>query len=227
VRQRYGDLDEVEPLVVDDATPGSPATPKPPKALQVGLGVVAALCVATALTHVVMVFLQVAPANPISERFSRQIHAWVHPWFEQSWYLFAPNPQSDKVQILARTKATSGGKQMSGWFDISAVDRADVRHNPFPSHTTQNVLQSSWEIYQESFGADSKPSASTPVQEKYLRNIAVQRVTAHSPHPFQQIQLRVVTTLIPPPDAGNTTPTDSATPETLTLPWWNVTPDGS
>ncbi len=224
--QRYGDLDEVEPRVVDDAALEHPVTPAPPKALRVALGGVAALCVAVTVTHLVMVFLQVAPANPISERFARPIRAWIHPWFEQSWYLFAPNPQSNKVQILARTM-TSGAKQPSGWFDISAVDRADVRHNPFPSHTTQNVLQSSWEIYQESYGEDGKPTASTPVQEKYLRNIAVQRITAHSPHPFQQIQLEIVTTLIAPPAGGPAAPADSTAPETTTLPWWNVTPNGS
>jgi Family of unknown function (DUF5819) len=232
VRQRYGNLDEVEPRVDDDSPPDDsppedPASPKPPKALRVALGAVAALCVATTLTHLLMVFLQVAPSNPISERFDKQIHAWIYPWFEQSWYLFAPNPQSNQIQIFARTMTTSGDKQASDWFDISAVDRADVRHNPFPSHTTQNMLQTSWELYQESFGDGYVPSASTPLQEEYLRNIAVQRVAAHSPHPFQQIQLRVVTQLIAPPDGANTTPTDSTDPETATLPWWNVTPHGS
>jgi hypothetical protein len=231
VLQQHGSVDEIEPRVLDDAAIAEVAAPEPPRALRVALGAFAALCVATVLIHVVMVFLHVAPSNPISQRFTKQIDAWVYPYFEQNWRLFAPNPAHEKVQIFARTgwKSASGAKQTSDWFDISAVDKAALRHNPFPSHVTQNMLDKAWDAYQDTHNDDSDDVSyeAALIRQDYLRNIAVQRVAAHSPHPFQVIQLKVVTRQIAPPEADDKTTTDSTDPDIWTLLWWKVTPDGN
>ena len=60
--------------------------------------------------------------------------------------------------------------------------------------------------------------------QQYLRNIAVQRVTAHSHAPFSAIQLRVTTTPIPPSaPAGTGGPAAEPAPTVRLLPWWQVT----
>lgn len=223
MRQRYENLDESERRVDD------PATRKPPRALRWVTGTIAALCVAIAIIHVAAVFLHVAPSNPISQRYSKQIDAWIYPLFEQNWLLFAPNPDSTKTQIFARTGwlSAAGAPQESEWFDISAVDRADTKHNPFPSHATQNMLRRSWSAYLDSHGDDDVSYDEWAVlREEYLRNIAVQRVAAHSSQPFREIQLKVVTTPIAPPNPSDTSQTDSTEPYTRILPWWNATSDG-
>jgi hypothetical protein len=226
VAQRYSDLDETEPRVVDDDAVADDVV-TPPVVLRATKGALVALCSTLTVTHLLLVFLFVAPSNSVSKRYSEQINAWIYPLFEQNWLLFAPNPASDKTYIFARTgrPGLSTPTVVDDWFDITAVDRADTEHNPYPSHATQNMLRRAWDAYANTHdGDDVSHNDWSLAREKYLRNIAAQRVAAHSPRPFQLIQLKVVTQPIAPPDATNQTATDS---QTRTLPWWNVTPDGS
>jgi len=216
--------------MVDDAAPDDAPAPRSPRALRVVMGAVVTLCVATTLAHISLVFLHVAPLNPISQRYNRQIAAWIYPLFQQNWLLFAPNPDTNRTQIFASTAWTtaSGDSDVSDWFDISAVDKADTRHNPYPSRTTQHMLRQAYSAYLTTHGDDDVSSNKwTLIWEEYLRNIAVQRVAAHSPRPFQRIRLKVVTQAIAPPDADTTTQTYSPDPDVWLLPWWNVTPDGN
>ena len=229
MRQRYGDVDEIEPQVADDA-PGDAAAPKPSRPVRVAKRAIVVLCLAVTLVHLVLVFLYVAPPNPISQRLNRPIRAWVSPYFEQNWLLFAPNPESNRTQIFARTGWTTaaGDHDTSDWFDISAVDKADTKHNPFPSHTTQNMLRRAWSAYQSSHPDGDDPNTEWALlRAKYLRNLAVQRVTPHSPHPFTVVQVKVVTQPIAPPAGNTASQSDANEPYTRVLPWWNVTPDGN
>ncbi|KJK57222.1 hypothetical protein UK12_17640 [Saccharothrix sp. ST-888] len=201
------------------------------RVLRAVTGGVVALCLTASLVHVVMVFLYVAPSNQISQRYSRQIDAWIYPLFEQNWRVFAPDPESATRQISVRTENTSvdGAHQVSDWFDLTAIDDADVKHNIFPSHTAQNMLRRAYIGYQESHGNDDRShSARALMFQQYLRNIAVERLAAHRHGTFQAIQLRVVTRPIAPPvrpraphSAAN------ASVDTRYLPWWKVTPNGN
>jgi hypothetical protein len=184
------------------------------------------------LAHVVLVFLYVAPPNAISKAYKQQIDAWVQPVFSQNWRLFAPNPQSVNRQISARVRQTApdGTTQVSGWIDLSTMDDSAVRHNVFPSHTAQNMLRQAWNIYLKTHGHDDRPRSARAVMiEKYLRNIAADRVAAQRGGTFDSIQLRVVTLPIAAPRAvGDARPT-AATParaQTRYLPWWKVTSHG-
>ncbi len=210
------------------APPGYSRLPRP---LRATVGSTAALMLAAALVHVVMVFLYVAPSNEVSQRYSSQIDMWIYPLFEQNWRLFAPDPQSATVQIAARAIHTSadGTRQVSGWFDLTAVDDSAVNHNPFPSRTSQNMLRRAWDIYVASHGNDDQPhSERARILQKYLRNIAVDRLTTHRPSPFEAIQLRVTTRPIAAPAApGSPRPNPPAPIDTRYLPWWKVTPDGN
>ncbi|MGW7194698.1 DUF5819 family protein [Streptomyces chryseus] len=198
------------------------------RVLQTGLRTVVVLCLVTTLVHVVLVFLHVAPANTVSKRYTAAINAWVYPYFEQNWRLFAPDPDSVNRQVMVRTARTGadGSVEVSPWFDLTAVDNSAVEHNPFPSHTTQNLLRRAWTSYTETHGGDDKARTERAVMiQKYLSNIAADRVAAHSDGTFDFIQLRVVTQPIPAPGAA--TSSGSGTPaETRLLPWWKVTTHG-
>ncbi|MEV6685754.1 DUF5819 family protein [Streptomyces sp. NPDC051130] len=187
------------------------------------------LCLATTLIHVLVLFLHVAPANAVSQLYSRPINAWVYPLFEQNWRLFAPDPESVNRQISVRTSRTApdGSVRVSGWFDLSAVDDSAVEHAPFPSHTAQNMLRRAWSSYLEAFGGDDEPHAERAVMMRtYLRNIAADRVAAHRRGSFDSLQLRVITFPIAAPEASGAS--RPAVPiDTRYLPWWKVAPHGT
>ncbi|WP_308346815.1 DUF5819 family protein [Streptomyces sp. ISL-66] len=201
----------------------------PRRRLGAGTGAVIVLCLATTLIHVCVIFLHVAPTNAVSQLYSGPINAWVYPLFEQNWRLFAPDPQSVNHQISARTRHTApdGSVRVSGWFDLSAVDESAVEHDPFPSHTAQNMLRRAWSSYLEVFGGDDEPHSERAVMmQTYLRNIAVDRVTAHRRGSFDSIQLRVITLPVAAPDASGAT-RPAAPIDTRYLPWWKVAPHGT
>ncbi|KOX05385.1 hypothetical protein ADL04_07530 [Streptomyces sp. NRRL B-3648] len=197
--------------------------------MRTGLHTAVLLCLATTLVHVGAVFLHVAPPNPVSRRYSRQIDAWMYPLFEQNWRLFAPNPDSVNRRVLARTAHTApnGSVRVSPWTDLTALDRAAVEHDPFPSHTAQNLLRRAWASYVDTHGGDDTAHSPRAVMiQKYLRNTAVERVAEHRNGTFEFIQLRVVTLPVAAPGSaiGHQ---PSAPVENRLLPWWKVTPHGN
>jgi hypothetical protein len=207
---------------------------KPPiLLLKAGTNAAVALCLATALVHVLLVFLHVAPPNPLSRQYSRQVNAWVFPLFEQNWRLFAPDPESVNRQISARTMHTApdGRVRVSGWFDLSGVDDSAVRHDVFPSHTAQNMLRRAWSSYLETHGGDDRPrSERALMMQKYLTDIAADRITDRRGGAFESVQLRVVTVPIAAPAEGPGPGSSAAAPkpvETRYLPWWKATSRGN
>ncbi|MFH8882061.1 DUF5819 family protein [Streptomyces californicus] len=187
------------------------------------------LCLTTALAHIALVFLHVAPPNVVSQRFNSQVDAWIYPLFEQNWRLFAPDPDSVNRQISARTAHTApdGSVQVGDWVDLTAVDASAIEHNAFPSHTSQNMLRRSWTSYVELHGGDDLSRSDRAVMmQQYLRNIAVDRMAERGGKPFENIQLRVVTLPVAPQgsaDGDRLTATKNA--ETRLLPWWKVASD--
>jgi hypothetical protein len=215
-----------EPRIVDGAVSDGEQSAEPPQLVQAATGIAVALCLAISVFHLAAVFLHVAPANPISQRYGKQIDAWIYPVFEQNWKLFAPDPETVSRQISARTKRTSatGVVEVSEWFDLTAVDDSAVKHNFFPSHTTNNLLRRAWTAYLDTHGNDDQPhSERARMVQEYLRNIAVDRVAGHRGDTFEAIQLRVITRAIPPPTTRDgPRPATSAAAETRELPWWTV-----
>ncbi|MFF7948860.1 DUF5819 family protein [Streptomyces griseorubiginosus] len=205
----------------------------PPIVLKAVTSAAVALCLATALVHVLLVFLHVAPPNPLSRQYSRQVNAWVFPLFEQNWRLFAPDPESVNRQISARTMHTTpdGSVRVSGWFDLSGVDNSAVKHDAFPSHTAQNMLRRAWSSYLETHGGDDRPrSERALMMQKYLTDIAADRVTDRRGGTFESVQLRVITVPIAAPAEEPGSSSSAAAPkpvETRYLPWWKVTSGGN
>lgn len=218
---------------------GSGRSPRPVKVLKAGTGAAVVLCLATALVHVLLVFLHVAPPNPLSQQYSRQVNAWVLPLFEQNWRLFAPDPESVNRQISARTMHTApdGSQELSDWFDLTGVDNSAVRHQVFPSHTAQNMLRRAWSSYLETHGGDDQPRSQRALMiQQYLTNIAADRISGHRGGAFESVQLRVTTVPIAAPAApaasaaagGPGSATVAPTPaDTRYLPWWKVDSHGN
>ena len=213
----------------DPASRTPPDRPRPSPLLGAVTGAAVVLCLAVALLHVIVVFLHVAPSNPVSQRYSTQINGWIYPVFEQNWRLFAPDPESVTRQILVRTAHTApdGTQQISDWFDLTAVDHSSVEHDVFPSHTAQNMLRRAWSLYVEFHGTtDQSSSERALMMQQYLRNIAVDRLVEHRDSPFEAIQLRVITRPIAAPSATGSADSRVLPPtETRDLPWWKTGTD--
>lgn len=206
-----------------DATAAPHKSPRDIRSLKFGLRAAVVMCLTASVVHVILVFLHVAPANTVSKRYGPLVNAWVYPFFEQNWRLFAPDPESVNRQILARTADTGSDRSVhvSPWFDLTAVDSSAVEHQPFPSHTAQNMLRRAWSGYVDTHGGDDKARTERALMmQKYLTNIAADRVAAHKGGTFDFIQLRVVTLPIAPgPAVGDRAPTRT---ENRLLPWWKV-----
>lgn len=188
----------------------------------------AAVCVTAAVVHMCMVFLYAAPSNAVSQRYQQRVNAWIYPYFEQNWQLFAPDPESSGQHVWARAATTArGGTPRAGaWLDLTAEDIAAVRHDPFPSHTAQNMLRRAWALYSAVEGAGDQPdSERAAMLQRYLADIAARRLAAHGSRGFDAVQLRVVTTPIAPPGARTARGASPHMPsDTRYLPWWQVTP---
>jgi hypothetical protein len=214
------------PQLVDRAVSDGEQPAEPPQLIQAATGIAVALCLIISVVHLTLVFLHVAPSNPISQRYHKQMDAWIYPVFEQNWKLFAPDPESVSRQISARTKRTSanGVVEVSEWFDLTAIDDSAVKHNFFPSHTTINMLRRAWSAYLDTHGNDDQPrSQRARMVQEYLRNIAADRVAGHRGDTFEAIQLRVITRAIAPPTTKDgSRPSIPMPAETRELPWWTV-----
>ncbi|WP_211588617.1 DUF5819 family protein [Allorhizocola rhizosphaerae] len=220
--------EETAPRTADLASTGGVQQAEPPQFLNAVMGIAVAVCVVVSLVHIALVFLHVAPPNEITKRYGAQIDAWVNPFFEQNWRLFAPDPETATRQISVRTRTTKDGvAKVSDWFDLSAVDYAAIENNPFPSHTNHNMLRRAWVAYLETHGNDDQPHSERAMMiQQYLRNIAVQRLTAHRRAPFEAIQLRVITKPIArPAEVGNSRPAPRPVADVRLLPWWAVSND--
>jgi uncharacterized protein DUF5819 len=207
----------------DPCESGGPSALRLP--LKAVLWVATTVCLTTVMIHVLLVFLHVAPENPVSQQYRQQVDSWVYPLFEQDWRLFAPNPESVNWNISARTRHTSpdGSAHVSPWFDLTSVDESAIEHDPFPSHTNQNMLRRAWSAYLQLYGGGEEPPSERGIMmQEYLRNIAADRVAAHRRGSFESLQLRVVAVPIPASKAPDGTGPVSAPVNTRYLPWWKV-----
>ena len=191
-----------------------------PARLVVGAG--AAVIVAVLLLQLGFTFLWNAPSNALSQRYSPQVHAWMYPFFEQNWQLFAPNPLSANQRVLVRVR-TSGGQAPSDWFDLTAMDFAGIRHHPFPSHVSQNMLRRAWDGYQQTHDNAEQPLGERGrMFEVYLTNLAVDRLAGQVRGRIEAVQYEVLTTAIPAADWSADHGNQRGGTTTRLLPWWRV-----
>jgi hypothetical protein len=180
-----------------------------------------------ALFHLGMVFLHVAPSNTLSKQHASAVSDYVYPEFEQNWKLFAPDPLQQNIHVQARAeiRKPDGSTETTGWVDMTAMDVADMRHNPLPSHSQQNQLRRAWDFYLLSHDAQERPNGLRgQLSAQYLRRLAILRLgLKQDGGTVQRIQLRSVTRqLAAPPWSEEKIDTRPIRRE---LPWWTVTAD--
>jgi len=213
--------------------------PEPEPAPRVGIAVLslryqiaAALALAVvavvACVHLGMVFLHVAPANTVTKQHGKAIDDWIYPEFEQNWKLFAPNPlqQNIDVQVRAEVRTGDGSERTTGWYDLSALDGADILGNPLPSHARQNELRRAWDFYAASHDGENRPQGLRgALSEGYLRRVVVlglgrERAALRRGESVERVQVRSRTTNVPSPRwSDEQVPT---TPVYRQLPWWSL-----
>jgi hypothetical protein len=184
-----------------------------------------ALVAATALAvvavlgvHLAATFLYNAPANPVSQRYAKQVQWWMDPLFTQNWRLFAPNPISENVTVQARASLSPDGA-VTGWFDLSAQDTAAVRGDPVPGHLAENGLRNAWFEWLGTHDANGNPTGGqSAIMQQYLLNLVLDRLHGPVKGTIGSVQVRAITTLIPGP--GRTAA--QTAPQTRTLDWWTV-----
>ncbi|MFG1805470.1 DUF5819 family protein [Streptomyces sp. NPDC049040] len=191
-------------------------------AVAVTVGVVAV----GALFHLGMVFLHVAPSNTLSKQHASAVGDYVYPEFEQNWKLFAPDPvqQNNHVQARAEVRKPDGSTETTGWVDMTAIDVADMRHNPLPSHTQQNELRRAWGYYTDTHNDQNQPTSGTgsDMSSALLENILAKRL-GHTLNggTVVRIQARTAITMVARPTwSGESVDTTTTFRE---LPWWTVT----
>lgn len=171
-------------------------------------------------THLAATFLYNAPTNPVSARYTKQIHWWMDPLFTQNWRLFAPNPISENVRIEARASLRPDGRA-SGWIDLTAQDEAAVLDDPVPGHIAENGLRTAWFQWAATHDDSGGPTGGdADLYQSYLMNLVLDRLhgTLGAAAPVGSLQIRAVTTLIPGP--GRTA--QQTAPQTRTLDWWTL-----
>ncbi|MEU1478336.1 DUF5819 family protein [Streptomyces sp. NPDC001668] len=197
---------------------------------QAGVALALAVVAVAVCVHIGMVFLHVAPQNTVTKQHGRAVDDWIYPEFEQNWKLFAPNPlqQDIAVQVRARIRSADGGSRTTGWYDLSAQDGRAIDGNLLPSHTQQNELRRSWDLFVATHGADNRPvGLRGTLSETYLRRVVVLRlardhVTARG-GVLVSVQVRSRTSNVPPPRWSEEK--ISVRPVYRELPWWAVTAD--
>ncbi|WEO97452.1 DUF5819 family protein [Streptomyces sp. FXJ1.172] len=185
----------------------------------------AAVLLGAVLWHLCMVFLTLAPANSVTNRYQKAINGYIYPEFGQNWQMFAPNPLAQNVSVGARvqTLGRDGTRHTWSWENLSFPHLQAMKHNPVPSHLDQNVLRRSWDFYTESHDLKDKPTNGmrSELSAEYLTRIALQ----HFGHQWNgerivRIQLASRTNAVAPPKwTGQKTPDTTAY---RILPWWPV-----
>lgn len=106
----------------------------PPRRPSVVVRLVVVVVLLLAGVHMFATFARVAPPNPISTAFREPTSHHIHPLFNQSWSIFAPNPQLVDLRIWVRASYLddTGQQAATEWFDISSTFYAQVTNRVVP-----------------------------------------------------------------------------------------------
>ncbi|WP_317698178.1 DUF5819 family protein [Aeromicrobium sp. REDSEA-S32_B7] len=109
--------------------PQQPARPLPRGVRRVLVAVAVA-----AVAHTMVVALWILPDNLVTEQVSgRWLDAYIEPFFEQSWSVFAPIPKRGTIDLEVRGR--DGDGWTSPWVSLTAPERDQIRYSLAPSRS--------------------------------------------------------------------------------------------
>lgn len=99
------------------------------------------LSLAALTFHFGMTLLYLTPVNPIKMATEGPIAAYMLPWFEQRWELFAPSPASTSRVLLVACR-TQDGEADPPWHDVTTpLLEAKYAYRVTPSDRLHRVVQ--------------------------------------------------------------------------------------
>lgn len=186
------------------------------------LGAAAVLIASAMLLHIGATFFHISPQNVVRDEYGTAIRGYLYPEFRQGWNLFGPElPRNDTtVHARAQIRHPDGSTETTGWVDITAADRDELRHNVLPSRT-RHQLRKAWTdvLRWQTEGGDPIGRHGADVR-RMATSIALPRLDLPPQATAEQIQFRTVTTPIPPPPWQPQPPGD---PTYREHDWWPVT----
>lgn len=117
------------------------------------------------MVHSFLIMVWVMPVNPIRDAVGQQrVAAYINPYFEQSWSVFAPTPRRGGENVLVRAYygKLEGSKETDGlvtdWFDITADEDRRITYlvNPSRFHSATRRLGGNINSGVSSFNANQR-----------------------------------------------------------------------
>lgn len=107
-------------------------------------------CVLIMSCHFLLIWFSSMPLTPLSYNLRTIIRSYVHPYFDQDWRFFAPQPPTSSSWLIARAKYRSGGElRVTQWVNVSsALDEAVADDRLSPMATIHVLLSNALEDYQ-------------------------------------------------------------------------------
>ncbi|WGD37150.1 DUF5819 family protein [Lysinibacter sp. HNR] len=112
------------------------------------------------LFHFGIIFLHIAPSNPVSQQFSVTISLWTTPFFTQNWAFFAPEPVSYDTGILVR--GSFDGESVDEYLDITSPGLERRLHNLLPDNLSFMVSRAGSKLF---------AARSTLLEDKAVRGV--------------------------------------------------------
>lgn len=102
-----------------------------------GSKLLATVCVSFVVFHLAMTALYLGPTPSAIRSIAT---AYMEPVFKQSWWVFAPDPESENKYFLVRAKKADGA--MTPWFDATRCDvDSAILHHAVPDRRHLTVFQ--------------------------------------------------------------------------------------
>ena len=115
----------------------------PKSSVPVRAGIALLTCLVFTLGHTLMTIVHVAPINPISIAVDPAVSAYMLPFFQQNWQLFAPEPINSENGILVRAavRTDDGSETITEFYDLtSPTIQAIYASRLFPPRRTRLIV---------------------------------------------------------------------------------------
>lgn len=130
-----------------------------------GPRIAAGIAIVGLVAHFGLTIMHVGPISPLSQQLAPVTNAWINPFFNQNWELFAPDPVNTDMGLLVQARGPDVADE-EAWVDISTPLLERKLHNPLPDHlhyvvtgSAHNFVAARQEVIDHPSVADQFPEA--------------------------------------------------------------------